>query len=30
MAQIAHRLPLSGLKKYEVAARMGVGKEKLN
>lgn len=30
MAQIAHSLLMSGLKKYEVAARMGVGKERLN
>lgn len=30
MAQIAHSLLMSGLKKYEVAARMGVTKEKLN
>lgn len=30
MAQIAHSLLMSGLKKYEVAARMGVSKEKLN
>ncbi|HEX2295845.1 MAG TPA: hypothetical protein VHN37_11100 [Actinomycetota bacterium] len=30
MAQIAHSLLMSGLKKYEVAGRMGVSKEKLN
>jgi hypothetical protein len=30
MAQIAHSLLMSGLKKYEVAARIGVSKERLN